>query len=89
MDIDTGQIYSFKKAIFQIFPGIKYAQRAKPGTRILFVKIPPGNDKQLLEISKDVERWLEKKSKRSGPIILTTNMLRGQIRLNRLQLLPF
>src|SRR5687767_8808530 len=43
LDIETGVEYQFKKGDFyKIPPGVKYAQRSKPGTIILFIKTPPG-----------------------------------------------
>jgi len=64
LDIETGKEYSFRTGDFyRISPGFKYAQKSKPNTKILFIKIPPGNDKQNLNSSSDVIQWLEQKLK--------------------------
>lgn len=60
LDIDTGEQYCFNQGDFYVTePGIKYAQRSIPGTVILFIKTPPGNDKVTVEPSLEVSRWLE------------------------------
>lgn len=64
MDVETGEIYEFKKGDFYaILPGTAYAQRVKAGTKILFIKTPSINDKQLVEISDEQEKWLLEKMK--------------------------
>jgi len=41
MDVDTGEIHEFIKGDFyKINAGTSYAQRSKPGTEILFIKVP-------------------------------------------------
>lgn len=37
-----------------------YAQKAEAGTRILFIKVPSINDKNVIEITKEVQQWYEK-----------------------------
>ncbi|WP_423800711.1 NUDIX domain-containing protein [Neobacillus sp. SAB-20_R2A] len=64
MDVETGEGYQFKKGDFyKIPPGVKYAQRSKPGTTILFIKTPPGNDKQNLDVTDTIAQWLRTKVK--------------------------
>lgn len=64
MDVETGEIYEFKTGDFYaIFPETAYAQRVKAGTNILFIKTPSINDKQLLDISEEQEKWLSEKMK--------------------------
>lgn len=64
LDVETNAEYKFQKGDFYKIPtGLKYAQKSKPGTNILFIKTPPGNDKQDLEISKKVAEWLSSKVK--------------------------
>lgn len=59
-DIDAEAYYIFKSGDFySISPGTKYAQRVKQGTAILFVKVPGGNDKQLIEVDRQTRSWLE------------------------------
>lgn len=43
---------------FVIAPGVPYASKNAPGTRVLFVKAPGGNDKTLVPVDEDTERWL-------------------------------
>lgn len=64
LDIESNDEYEFKKGdFFRISPGLKYAQKSKSGTKILFVKIPPGNDKINLNPDDKVETWLKEKVK--------------------------
>ncbi|MDR0908718.1 MAG: NUDIX domain-containing protein [Spirochaetaceae bacterium] len=62
MDLDTGKVYSFKKGdFFMIPPNTKYLQRIKGNCRILFIKVPSINDKQVVEISHQLKEWAETK----------------------------
>lgn len=64
MDVDTGEVYEFKQGDFYaILPGTAYAQRVKAGTKILFIKTPSINDKELVEIDEEKQQWLEQKMK--------------------------
>ena len=64
MDVETGEISEFRKGDFYaIFPGTAYAQRVKAGTNILFIKTPSINDKQLVDISPEQEKWLTERMK--------------------------
>lgn len=58
-DLDTGKEYAFRAGDFYaIFPGTKYAQKSKAGTKILFVKVPSINDKQVVEdMGQKVRGW--------------------------------
>lgn len=59
MDVETGEQYTFRKGDFYVTPpGIKYAQRSQPGTAILFIKTPPGNDKKDVEVTDEIREWL-------------------------------
>lgn len=61
IDIETGKEYSFYTGDFYVTPpGIKYAQRSKPGTTIFFIKSPAGDDKVAIEPSKEIKAWMEK-----------------------------
>lgn len=44
---------------FLIRPGVCYASKNAPGTRILFIKSPGGNDKRLIQVDSDTEEWLK------------------------------
>lgn len=64
LDVKTQKEYQFKKGDFYIIPpGVHYAQRSKPGTTILFIKTPPGNDKKEIEITSLLNKWLQSKVK--------------------------
>ena len=59
LDLDTGVEYEFKAGDFYtIYPETKYAQKAKKGTTIIFIKVPSINDKQLVaDIDDSVKKW--------------------------------
>jgi len=62
LDVNTGEIYEFVGGDFyEIEANTAYAQKSKPGTKILFIKVPAINDKQLLEVDKSIVKWLESK----------------------------
>ena len=59
LDTDTGEEYEFRSGDFYVIePGTTYAQRSKRGTRILFIKVPSTNDKNVVTPGPDVEAWL-------------------------------
>lgn len=61
-DLNTGETHEFIKGdFFAIYPGTIYAQRSKPGTEILFIKVPSINDKQVIAIDGEIEKWLSEK----------------------------
>lgn len=62
LDVNSGQEYEFKAGDFYaIYPGTAYAQKSKPGTRILFIKVPSINDKELVNVTDDIVAWLDDK----------------------------
>lgn len=62
MDVETGEIHAFRRGDFYaIMPGTAYSQRIKKGTAILFIKTPSINDKQLVKISAEQDRWAKEK----------------------------
>lgn len=64
MDVETGETYEFRKGDFYaILPGTAYAQRVKAGTNILFIKTPSINDKKIVEITSEQEKWLTERMK--------------------------
>ncbi len=64
IDLDTDDTYKFKKGDFYVIsPGVRYAQKSKPGTTIFFIKTPPGNDKVNIELDTKIESWLNDKIK--------------------------
>ncbi|SFM21313.1 NUDIX domain-containing protein [Salibacterium qingdaonense] len=58
VDLETEEEYTFYAGdFFQITPGTVYAQRSRPGTELLFIKTPPGNDKVVVEEPDAVFTW--------------------------------
>lgn len=61
LDLATGEESVFRKGDFyMIEPGVAYAQKSAPNTEILFIKVPPGNDKVPVEATAEVEAWFQK-----------------------------
>ncbi|HEY4353696.1 MAG TPA: NUDIX domain-containing protein [Paraburkholderia sp.] len=57
-DLDTGDVHRFRAGDFYvIYPGTAYVQRIKRDTRILFIKYPAGNDKQIVPMTEAVDAW--------------------------------
>lgn len=62
IDIETEEEIIFRKGDFYVItPGTQYAQKSKPGTTIIFIKIPPGNDKIAITPNNKIANWLETK----------------------------
>ena len=58
LDLTTAEEHVFRKGDFYVIePGAIYAQKSVPGTEILFIKVPLGNDKVLKDITPEVEAW--------------------------------
>ena len=58
LDLTTGREHVFKKGDFYVIePGVIYAQKSALGTEILFINVPPGNDKVPVDSTPDVEAW--------------------------------
>ena len=58
LDLTTAEERVFRKGDFYVIePGVAYAQKSAPGTEILFIKVPPGNDKVPVDITPEVEAW--------------------------------
>ncbi|WP_198039284.1 NUDIX domain-containing protein [Paraburkholderia sp. SOS3] len=57
-DLDTGDVHRFRTGDFYvIYAGTAYVQRIKRDTRILFIKYPAGNDKQIVPMTEAVDAW--------------------------------
>jgi 8-oxo-dGTP diphosphatase len=51
---------AFRKGDFYVIePGVAYAQKSAPGTEILFIKVPPGNDKVPIDATPEIEAWFQ------------------------------
>ena len=58
LDLSTAEEHVFRKGDFYVIePGTVYAQKSAPGTEILFIKVPPGNDKVPVSTTPEVEAW--------------------------------
>jgi hypothetical protein len=58
LDLTNGEERVFRKGDFYVIePGAVYAQKSAPGTEILFIKVPPGNDNVLVDATPEVEVW--------------------------------
>lgn len=59
LDPDTKEVYQYEAGDFYVVkPGTTYAQKSLAGTKILFMKEPSINDKELVEMDEKVKRWL-------------------------------
>ncbi|MDR0919628.1 MAG: hypothetical protein LBM93_10360 [Oscillospiraceae bacterium] len=60
LDVDTRDEFLYREGDFyRIVPDTAYAQKALPGTTILFIKTPPGNDKIIIDSDDFIEKWSE------------------------------
>ena len=58
LDLGTAEEHVFRKGDFYVIePDVAYAQKSAPGTEILFIKVPPGNDKVPVDTTPEVEAW--------------------------------
>jgi len=61
LDTEAGEEHVFKEGDFyQIEPGVSYAQKSAPNTVILFIKVPPGNDKVAVAMTDEIDVWFQK-----------------------------
>ena len=66
MDVESKEVFQFSQGDFYVIhSGTAYAQRSAPDTRILFIKVPSTNDKEIVAIEKDVQEWLATKLSRA------------------------
>lgn len=62
MDLATGEVHRYSTGDFYVIDsGTRYVQRIKRETRILFAKLPAGNDKVEVPLSADLLAWAERK----------------------------
>ena len=53
LDLTTAEEHVFRKGDFYVIePGVVYAQKSAPGTEILFIKVPPGNERKRIPDAK-------------------------------------
>ncbi len=61
LDTVTGEEHVFGAGDFYLIePGVSYAQKSGPDTAILFIKVPPGNDKIPVAMTDAIQSWFEK-----------------------------
>lgn len=58
LDVESNEIYHFEKGDFYaIFPNTSYYQKTSAETKILFIKVPSINDKELVEVTIAQQKW--------------------------------
>lgn len=58
--IPTGEVRVLgKNGLCVIKPGVAHVCVASPGTQVLFVKVPGGNDKECVELDEASQAWVE------------------------------
>ena len=63
----TGEEHVFKKGDFYVIePGVVYAQQSAPDTEILFIKVPPGNEKVPVDITPEIGVHCVRRRNRGG-----------------------
>jgi 8-oxo-dGTP diphosphatase len=61
LNTETGEEFVFRKGDFYLIePGVAYAQKSEPDTEILFIKVPPGNDKIPVDATPEILAWFER-----------------------------
>lgn len=61
LDVNSGEEFEFVAGdFFKIEPNTTYAQKSVAGTKILFIKTPPGNDKVSEKANEATQDWLSK-----------------------------
>jgi uncharacterized cupin superfamily protein len=56
----SGEEYRFDQGDFFVLrPGVGYATKNAPGTKILFIKSPAGNDKTEVDVDETTRIWLQ------------------------------
>ena len=64
INTETKEVFRFVKGDFYaILPNTSYAQKSRPGTKILFIKNHSINDKINLDVEKEIESWFSNKLK--------------------------
>lgn len=60
LDTTTREEHLFRAGDFYMIEhGVIYAQKSGPNTEILFIKVPPGNDKVPVDITPEVQTWFQ------------------------------
>jgi mannose-6-phosphate isomerase-like protein (cupin superfamily) len=60
LDTITGEEHVFRAGDFYMIEhGVVYAQKSGPNTEILFIKVPPGNDKVPVDVTLEVQSWFD------------------------------
>lgn len=64
IDTDNMMEYEFKKGDFYaIETNTSYAQKCKAGTNILFIKVPSINDKEIVDVTEEIQAWYDERLK--------------------------
>ena len=60
MDLDTREVYEYRAGdFFATFPGTTYVQKSEAGTKMIYVKEPSINDKELVPMDEEAKKWME------------------------------
>ena len=60
MDLDTREVYEYRAGdFFATFPGTTDVQKSEAGTKMIFVKEPSINDKELVPMDEEAKKWME------------------------------
>lgn len=65
--LNSNTEYEFgPNSLFIIDPSMPYCTKSQPNTEILFVKVPGGNDKVLVDVTPDLALWMSSWEARVG-----------------------
>ena len=57
-NFDEEKEYEFHKDdMYVVEPNMRYVTKAQPGTEVIFVKSPGGDDKELLPVTGEIANW--------------------------------
>jgi 8-oxo-dGTP diphosphatase len=60
LDTVKGEEHVFRAGDFYLIEhGVVYAQKSAPNTEILFIKVPPGDDKVPVDVTPAVKDWFD------------------------------
>lgn len=60
LDPDTKEVYEYEAGDFYATnPGTTYVQKSEPGTKILFIKEPSVDDKEIVAMDEETIKWTE------------------------------
>lgn len=61
LDPETREVYEYEAGdFFAVNPGTTYVQKSEAGTKILFIKEPSADDKEIVEMNEETIQWTAK-----------------------------